>query len=89
MDRPVELPNQNVKRTDITLLVKDSTGSYPLAGVACIMRELGIYGVTDVNGVAVLRQVPLGETELDLQILGYENYRKMIVVKENFSLEVI
>ena len=88
VDRPVELPNQNVKRTDITLLVKDSTGSYPLAGVACIMRELGIYGVTDVNGVAVLRQVPLGETELDLQILGYENYRKMIVVKENFSLEV-
>ncbi|MDE5611686.1 MAG: carboxypeptidase-like regulatory domain-containing protein, partial [Odoribacter sp.] len=88
VERPVELPNQNVKRADVTLLVRDSTEGYPLVGVACIMSELGIYGVTDVNGVAVLRQVPLGENELNLSFLGYENYRKMIDVKENFSLEV-
>ena len=47
-------------------------------GVACILKELGIYAVTDINGVAVLQQVPLGKTELELQILGYENYKKGI-----------
>ena len=57
-------------------------------GVACILKELGIYAVTDINGVAVLQQVPLGKTELELQILGYENYKKGINVEVNYSLEI-
>lgn len=57
-------------------------------GVACILKELGIYAVTDMNGIAVLQQVPLGKTELELQILGYENYKKGINVEVNYSLEI-
>ena len=84
----VQLPGQSVRRTNVTLLVKDSVAGIPLVGVACILKELGIYAVTDINGVAVLQQVPLGKTELELQILGYENYKKGINVEVNYSLEI-
>ena len=86
--KPVQLPGQSVRRTNVTLLVKDSVAGIPLVGVACILKELGIYAVTDINGVAVLQQVPLGKTELELQILGYENYKKGINVEVNYSLEI-
>lgn len=66
VDKPVQLPGQSVRRTNVTLLVKDSVAGIPLVGVACILKELGIYAVTDINGVAVLQQVPLGKTELEL-----------------------
>lgn len=88
VDKPVQLPGQSVRRTNVTLLVKDSVAGIPLVGVACILKELGIYAVTDINGVAVLQQVPLGKTELELQILGYENYKKGINVEVNYSLEI-
>lgn len=88
VDKPVQLPGQSVRRTNVTLLVKDSVAGIPLVGVACILKELGIYAVTDINGIAVLKQVPLGKTELELQILGYENYRKGINVEVDFSLEI-
>lgn len=45
----MQLPGQSVRRTNVTLLVKDSVAGIPLVGVACILKELGIYAVTDIN----------------------------------------
>lgn len=65
---------KQVKQTGLTIEVRDARENTPIAGVVCQLADLGIYAVTDADGVANFSKIPAQEHILDVQMLGYEKY---------------
>lgn len=72
----------------IKLTLSDSTSREKIIGAVCQFKNLGIFAVTDVNGVATLKSVPAGETQLEINYLGYENYTRTLRIKADMSLNI-
>lgn len=52
--------------------VLDSANGEPMIGVTAVIKELGIYGVTDIDGNYAITNVPVGEQTVTYQITGYQ-----------------
>ena len=65
---------QNAKRESFTvrITVADSLSKEMIVGAILQIKSLGIYGVTDINGVATLQKIPAGQVTIDISCLGYE-----------------
>lgn len=85
-------PDENVSPKSATLSIKvtDSGDKLPITGAACLLKNYGIYGITDENGDAILAKVPFGETDLYVQMLGYEDYNGRIILNADrqFTIEM-
>lgn len=81
---------QTQKRESYTvrITVRDSLSKETIIGATMQMKSMGIYGVTDVNGLAVLQNIPKGQASIEISCLGYEPVVKNINVTDNLSLTV-
>ena len=52
--------------------VLDSANGEPMIGVTAVIKELGLYGVTDIDGNYAITNVPVGEQTVTYQITGYQ-----------------
>jgi outer membrane receptor for ferrienterochelin and colicin len=77
-------------RDDLTLdiTVMDVDDNVPVFGATALVRDLGIYAMTDVNGRAVLDELPSGEIRLEVQMLGYQAYNSLIQLKDDKKIVV-
>lgn len=64
------------KSLTVRLTVLSDTDGLPVIGAACVLPDYGIYSITDPDGIAVLQKVPSGKTTLEIQCLGFEDYKQ-------------
>lgn len=70
---PRQAPQKNRNgRYDVRVHVADEATGIPLVGTTCNLPNLGIYGIADADGSALLRDVPAGETAIEIRMLGYK-----------------
>jgi hypothetical protein len=60
------------KAVSVKLTIVDSLTKEPLIGATCNLKNYSIYGTADLDGKALLKNVPTGEVQMDVQMLGYE-----------------
>jgi outer membrane receptor protein involved in Fe transport len=81
---------QNAKSETYTvrLTVTDSISKETIIGAALQMKSLGIYAVTDMNGVGTLVRVPKGQATVEISCLGYETSVRTFQVNRDMNLSV-
>jgi outer membrane receptor protein involved in Fe transport len=52
--------------------VLDSANGEAMIGVTAVIKDLGVYGITDIDGNYVITNVPVGEQTVTYQITGYQ-----------------
>jgi len=85
-----QLHAQHTKKESFTVrvTVTDSLTKETVIGAALQMKSLGIYAVTDMNGVATLQNVPRGAASVEISCLGYEAVTRNFQVTANINLAV-
>ncbi len=76
------------KAVSIRVFVLDSLSKDPLIGAACMLKNYGIYGVADIDGTAILKNVPTGEVVMEIQMLGYKTYTTTFQINAPKDLRV-
>jgi hypothetical protein len=71
----------------IRLTVLDSLSGQTTIGATCQIKELGVFAVTDVSGLAIFKNIPAGEAKIDISYLGYESVTKTINVTGDLTLK--
>ncbi len=81
---------QTQKRESFTvrITVTDSLSKETIIGAALQMKSLGIYSVTDMNGVGTMVNVPRGQAAVEISCLGYESVVRTINVTKELVLSV-
>lgn len=70
----------------LRLLLLDADDRQPLIMANCQLLPLGAYAATDVNGVALLENIPEGEWTLEVSYVGYETLKQSVQVKADADL---
>lgn len=70
----------------VRITLTDSITKETVIGAALQMKSIGIYAVTDVNGVATFQNVPRGNTTVDISCLGYESIVRDIRVTSDMNV---
>jgi hypothetical protein len=73
----------------ITGRVISKTGKKPVSNAVVFLNNSGIETATDSSGQFTLKNVPHGEYQLLVTIVGYENYKTPIAVSGNGTLSDI
>lgn len=81
---PESRPKGSGYNVRIYLTEKGSKQSLPMA--TCQLSPLGAYAATDMNGVALLKNVPAGQYTVQASYVGYETIRREINVAEDLDL---
>ena len=76
------------EKYSIRLTVLDSLSGQVLIGAPCQIKELGVFAVTDVSGIAIFKNIPSGEAKIEISYLGYESGGKTINVTADLSLKI-
>lgn len=58
----------------------------PLPMATTVVKPLGSYAVTDMEGVAVLKNIPTGQYTLEISYIGFETVHRAINVEEDLNL---
>lgn len=53
--------------------ILDSANGEPMIGVTAVIKDLGLFGVTDIDGNYVIANVPPGQHTVTYQITGYQS----------------
>ncbi len=80
--------NEKREAFSIRVTVVDSLSKETIIGAALQMKSLGIYAVSDANGVATFVNVPKGQTIIDISCLGYEAIKRNVNVSSSFNFSV-
>lgn len=72
----------------ITLKVVDRKTNETLPGVVCTVKNLGVYGVTNNEGIATITKIPAGTIKLEIKYLGFEAWSYEIKVTKSLTLDV-
>ncbi|MGL4993200.1 MAG: TonB-dependent receptor [Bacteroidales bacterium] len=72
----------------VELKVFDKSTKEPMVATVCQFKNLGIFAVTDLNGVAILKNVPKGEAILEISSLGYEPFVNRMIISKDISAQV-
>lgn len=73
---------------DIHILLLESGNRQPLSMATCLLNPLRIYAATDMDGNAVLKNVPDGKYVLNISYVGFETVQREINVSENLDLVI-
>lgn len=76
------------KGFDVRLRVTDRAYNEPVVMATCLLDETGIVAMTDLNGSAVLKNVPLGRYTLKVRYVGYETITRELRVDRSLSLSL-
>lgn len=80
-------PGSNNKHT-VQVVVTDSVTGERIIGAALQMKSMGIYAITNNEGVGVLSNVPATQAIIDISCLGYESQVRTINVKGDLIVRV-
>lgn len=69
---PVAVANTGATGT-IRGKVLDSANGEPMIGVTAVIKDLGLYGITDIDGNYTIANVPVGNVTVTYQITGYQS----------------
>ncbi|MGL5317855.1 MAG: TonB-dependent receptor [Bacteroidales bacterium] len=72
----------------LKLNVFDKSTKEPMIAAVCQIKSLGLFAVTDVNGVAVINNIPKGDVTIEVQSLGYQPYSKLIMIAKDLAITV-
>ena len=73
---------------DIHILLLERGNKQPLPMATCILNPLGAYATTDMEGKAVLKNVPTGKYILNISYVGFETVQREINVEQNLDLTI-
>ena len=73
---------------DIHILLLERGNKQPLPMATCILNPLGAYAATDMEGKAVLKNVPTGKYILNISYVGFETVQREINVEQNLDLTI-
>ena len=76
------------KAVNITLTVLSDTDGEPVTGASCLLKDYGIYDLSDMEGKARLTKVPVGKATLSIQMMGFENYSQEFVFSQDAAYTV-
>lgn len=77
------------QKLSLTIKVTDETGREPLTMAVCSIKSLGIFAVTDNNGITELKGVPDNEeVNLEISYLGYESYKQALSLMKDVQLNI-
>lgn len=68
---------------DLKGIVSDKNSAKPLIGVTIILPQYGIWTITDIDGVFILKNVPKGKTKLIAEMLGMIKEERVVDVKKS------
>jgi outer membrane receptor for ferrienterochelin and colicin len=72
----------------LSLKLTDESGTEPLAMATCAVKSLGLFSVTDRDGLSFLRGLPPGTWTLEISYLGFESYIQTLTVSKNLLLQI-
>lgn len=72
----------------LTIKVISDEDGEPVFGAAVTLPEYGLFGLTDEKGVATVSKVPVGKTEILIQLLGFEDHKQEIELTADRTLNV-
>ena len=73
---------------DIHILLLERGNKQPLPMATCVLNPLGAYAATDMEGKAVLKNVPTGKYILNISYVGFETVQREINVEQNLDLTI-
>lgn len=83
------MPTQAQKKElSVTITVLDAANGEPMPGAICTIDEIGIFGMTNVYGVAVLPKIPEGRWKIKTTLLGFKTDEKQIVASKNLKMVI-
>lgn len=62
--------------------VLDSANGEPMIGVTAVIKDLGVYGITDIDGNYTITNVPVGTQTVTYQITGYQPASTQVAVAQ-------
>lgn len=76
------------KKSQFNLYIKliDKSTGEPLIMASCILKSIGAYAVTDMNGEAVIKNIPKGQFEIEISYVGFETIRRVLNVNQDLDL---
>ena len=74
---------------NINGIVLDEIDNSPMTGANVLLINLEIGSSTNENGEFIFSNLKEGEYNLQISIIGYETYSKLIVMKENEDVKLI
>ena len=78
--KPAAVVATNGQTGTIRGRVLDSANGEAMIGVTAVIKELGVYGITDIDGNYVITKVPVGSQTVTYQITGYQTASTQINV---------
>ncbi len=76
------------KKGDITFTVVDRKSKKPIADATCFVQEYNLYGVTDKDGVTVIKDVPVGNITISVEYLGYMTYEQQLTLSGDKYMDI-
>jgi len=75
--KPVAKPDAaQHKPVSVRIKVIDDVTKEPVIGATCFLKSYGIYGSADLDGTALLKNIPVGVSAIEVKMLGYETYNQ-------------
>ncbi len=70
-------------------LVFDENDNSPMVGANVLLTDLEIGTTTNTNGEFIFTNIDDGVYNLQISVIGYETYSKLITIKENEERKLI
>ena len=84
---PAKGQNRNQSHNLRVTVMSDSDGQ-PVPGASCVLTDYGIFAMADLDGVAILEKVPSGKATMQIQMLGYEDFKQSYVFRSDTTFTV-
>lgn len=73
---------------DFKAVIADENTKEPLIGATLHLERLEKGGATDVDGVVTINNLPIGNYEIHISYLGYEELETSISIQENMEIPI-
>lgn len=85
---PLQKDNDHRSTFDIRIKLLDKATNEPIVMASCILKSAGAYAVTNMDGIALLQNLPKGEFTLDISYVGYETIHKVVNLNRDLDLVI-
>jgi len=86
--KQVKSAPQEEQKWSLKIKVIDKSDKQPVISATTLIREYGIYAMTDASGNAALKNLPEGDVVLEVQMMGYEPYLMPVSIESERMLTV-
>lgn len=90
-----ELPKKEVPQTPdpsqkwkLRVNVRDASDKQPIIGATVLLKEYGVYSVVNLDGLAILENIPSGKVSVQIYMMGYEPYLSELEIGSDRELAI-